>query len=106
MTRPSHFGMCRGGFAPAVAARAGSHFVQLKVDHGNGSWMIVGFPSRFAVNNRVVGPRYEVIDQRRRRFAALEVRLYGGDRSLREHERGAAQLSRSGSTKCIACKAG
>jgi hypothetical protein len=68
--------------------------------------MIVGFHSRFAVNNRVVGPRYEVIDERRRRFAALEVRLYGGDRSLREHERGATELSLPGSTKCVACKAG
>src|SRR5258707_9576137 len=74
--------------------------------HGYKSSTIVGVPPRLAVNNRVVRPRYQFIDQRRRRFAALKVHLYGSDRNFREHETGASELRRTSSTECIACKAG
>jgi len=43
--------------------------------HGYRSWTIVGVPPRLAVNNCVVRLRYQFIDQRRRRFAELKVRL-------------------------------
>jgi hypothetical protein len=60
----------------------------------------------FAVDDRVVGLRYQFVDQRRRRFAAFEVRLYGSNGNLREHEHGTLELRRASSTECPACKAG
>ena len=74
--------------------------------HGYRSWTIVGVPPRLAVNNCVVRLRYQFIDQRRRRFAELKVRLYGSDRNFREHETGASQLRRTSSTECMASKTG
>src|SRR5215831_10839393 len=63
--------------------------------------------SRFvpALNDRVVRRRYQFIDQSRRRFAIPKVRLYGGDGNFCEHEGGAPELRRTGSTECTACKA-
>jgi hypothetical protein len=46
----------------------------------------------------------QLIDQRRRRFAARKVRLYGSDRNLCEYERGASELHRPSSTEYTACK--
>jgi len=55
-------------------------------------------------NDRVIGPRYQLIDNRRRRFATLKVCLYGSDRNFGEHEHRAPDLCWTGTTECLARK--
>ena len=59
---------------------------------------------RPATNDRAVSVRYQFIDQGRRRFATLKVRLYGSDWNFQKPEGGAPELGRTGATECLPCK--
>jgi hypothetical protein len=60
--------------------------------------------ARARTNDRVIRLRYQLIDNRRRRFATLKVCLYGGDRNFGEHERSTAKLGWTGPTEYLASK--
>src|SRR5580658_4951867 len=50
-------------------------------------------PSAAAIDDRAIRLGDQLVDQRWRALAALEMGLHGGDRGFRKHECGAAQLS-------------
>ena len=50
-------------------------------------------------NDRMICFGDQLIDQPRRRLAALKMRLDGGERNFRQHEYGAAQLGRPGAAE-------
>jgi hypothetical protein len=56
-------------------------------------------------NNRVISLCDYFIDQRRRRFATLEVRLNGGDRNFCKDEGDAPDFCGTDPTKAMSCKA-
>src|SRR5215469_2002789 len=60
-----------------------------------------GPPPLIWLDNRVICFPYQVVDQRRRRLATLQVLLYGGHRNFGEHESRATQLHRAGAAECI-----
>jgi hypothetical protein len=63
----------------------------------------VRFSRRIALrlNDRSIRLRYELIDQGRRGFATLKMRLYGSHWNLREHKGSALELRRTDPTECM-----
>jgi hypothetical protein len=62
-------------------------------------------PCRRIADNRTIGLDYELIDQRRRRLATLEVRFDGSDRNFRKRKGGVPDLPGTRATEGVSCKA-